>query len=129
MEPEYSTFCSVVKDKVQVLKGLYIQSKSVHTRLCDGTKFLYCEWHYRYYINLGKIDCSNNLLGAQSKVITTYCREYEIIVAHRELDFVKEMVPGFRIEWIRYCYFEFTKEAFIKPHQRIIVKKQVQAKF
>ena len=52
MEPDYTTLCSIIKDKVHVLKGLYIQSKSVHTELRADTKFLYCE--YSTIIKTGK---------------------------------------------------------------------------
>lgn len=61
-------------------------------------------------------------------MITAYCKEYKITKDYEELDFVKKEIDGFRTEWTRYCYFEFTKEVCIKPHQRIIVKKQVQAR-
>ena len=37
-------------------------------------------------------------------------------------------IAGYRKEWIRYGYFEFTDCEKIKPNQRVIVQKKVEKK-
>lgn len=63
--------------------------------------------------------------GVRSEVLTAYSEEYEVTQPCKELEFLMENIPGYRNEWIRYIYFEFTKAEFIKSYQNIIMKKKV----
>ena len=41
-----------------------------------------------------------------------------------ESEFIKQKIPGYSVDWIRYGYFEFTKPECIQPNQNIIVVKK-----
>ena len=65
--------------------------------------------------------------GAHSKDVTStaFWKMYDVSESCKESEFAKRIIS---IEWSRYCYFEFTKAEYIKPHQHIIVLMKVRKK-
>ena len=130
-QPKFSALGSAVINKrnnpSRTWKSVFVQSKSVNTQLNAGTKFLYCECliHQSYNYSRYLIPTSLCYIGACSELVTAYTEEYNVRKGCKESEFVKCNIPGYRTEWIRYGYFEFNKPAYIKPHQKVIVKKKV----
>ena len=127
-EPKFSDLGSAVKineyDPSKTWKSVYVQIKSVSTELNVDTDnyFLYCECilHYSQIIQHHQY-----VIGAYSELVTAYSEEYDVLKACKESEFVECNIPGYHTEWICYGYFEFNKPAYIKPHQKVIVKKKV----
>ena len=71
-------------------------------------------------LNMHKI-----VIGARSELVYAYWEEYDVKQKCKESEFVKNNIIGYQMEWIRYGYFEFNKQAYIKPHQKVVVKKKV----
>ena len=67
-------------------------------------------------------------IGACSKDITstTFWKVYDVSLKCKETDFAENNIPKYTPEWSCYCYFEFTKAEYIKPHQHIIVLMKVR---
>ena len=65
--------------------------------------------------------------GAFSKDITAtaFWKMYDVSKKCKESEFAEKKIPRYTADWSRYCYFEFTKAEFIKPHQHIIVLMKV----
>lgn len=62
--------------------------------------------------------------GAMSEEVTAYTKLHEVECECNEVDFAKAHIEGFQDEWRQHLYFEFTKQEYIKPHQRVIVMKK-----
>ena len=67
------------------------------------------------------------MLGARSRDITAtaFWKPYDVTETCKQSEFATKYIPKYSSEWLRYCYFEFTKSEHIKPNQRVIVLKKV----
>ena len=127
-EPIFSAFGSAVVNNQESKtrwKHVYVQSKSVETKLAPGDRFLYCKRRTLITRPPSLISIANIVLGACSESVTAYQEEHDVLEACKESEFVKTNIKGYQNEWFRYCYFEFNKPTYIKPHQKVIVKKKV----
>ena len=128
-EPKYSALGSAVNNQSnKTWSSVYVQSKSFEATLVAGTNFLYCEYFVQQnFDNHSHLSSTIIIIfiGAYSEFVTVYCEEYDVKNVCKESEFVKSNIRGHRTEWIRYSYFEFTRHVYIKPHQKVIVKKKV----